>query len=318
MNDYQKEAEIESNRIVRYLRGNLGQNEHIPLNIREVLERLPLYSTQDAIDDEEFEFEGLNFEAPNIGKLIEDSFWVLHDELQEKLVEEIRQYRESLYESNQRIVGIIDGRLQDDSRSLPFNPAHSLKISYLLNEYFRDRYSKSEHSERQVESEFGKQFVAKYDTYRACSRLSKYCTLDSQKREKNFRELQYRQNSKPEIFKNKKEVALFFLALHYSRYLYVFQGWPIEERLNVRQLFEDNEYYVKPCDNCRGGIHINDKYMMSEFDKNTNPDNEHYEVFSELWKQFDEYPSLESPPPLLPDCLRYKRLKTKHLNTPSP
>jgi len=287
--------------IARYLRGKLNHEEYVSLEVREILEELPLYTARITSDKEEYEFKGLNFDDSNLIGEIENSISLLHNELQSILLERLRQVR--INHPNQ--FDIIDGRLQVDDREFPFDQIYSYKISYLVGEYFRIKTGNSSNTLSDLKHEYGDDFKNKSNIYKAC--LAVLPGSQSQ-RKINCYKMVYLSENEPRYFATKRDVVVFFRALQLSKYLFKFAGQYIETRANVLQIFRNEHYYLDPCVRC-DNPRIVESYIKSEFDKYSDssdgPGKNAYSIMSDFTRIIES----DTHETLLPEALEYHSTK---------
>jgi hypothetical protein len=302
--DNHEELNAEPAKIARYLRGKLNHDEYVSLEVREILEELPLYTARITSDKEEYEFKGLNFDDPNHGSLIDASIRLMHRELQTVLLEETRQVRID----NPNAFDNRDGRIRVHDKEIPFNQKCSYKISYLTEEYFRVKTGTSAYKYSDLRHHFGDQFTDKSNIYKAC--LAVHPSSQAQ-RKINYYKTAYLSDNDPRYFETKRDVAVFFRALQLSRYLFKFAGQYIETRANVLQIFRNEHYYLDPCIRC-DNPRIVESYIKSEFDKYSDssdgPGKKAYSIMSDLARIVES----DTQATLLPDELVYHDLKISH------
>jgi len=295
--DNHEKLAYESDKIVRYLRGNLIHNENVSLEVWEILDALPFYPTQVAMSEDEFEFKGLNFSKPELRDQIEDSIRLLHEELQEILLDRINQVRISNPDSFDR----INGRIQVDDREYPFNPKYSYKISHLTSEYFRKKTGNSSYTLSDLKREYSDEFKNKSNVYKACLAV---IPANQAQRKVNCYKMAYLSENDPRYFKTKRDVAVFFRALQLSKYLFMYAGQCIESRVDVMRIFRNRHLYLDPCVRC-DNPRIIESYIKSEFDKysdsSNGPGKKAFSIMSDLNRIIES----DIQETLLPEALEY-------------
>ncbi|NQT64169.1 MAG: hypothetical protein HQ556_14515 [Candidatus Marinimicrobia bacterium] len=313
-NSYDRDIkDYEAKAIVRFLRGEVYEFDPIPDDTLKILQELHIFPPYDVNLEKELEVKNLDSNDPQVGNHIENAIWTLHDELQERLIPIIRHARDSNPD-------LLDFTAEDliiySSERFPYQSDQSYKISYLFKEYASVLDRSPQFTNKDPFEYLGDLFRSKYNVYRACLLIATHTPQRmNHDDDKNFGNMYYISESDPKRFNNRVEVAIFIRALLRSKYLFIFAGTPIEARINVHHLFEDDNYYVEPCDNCPKSIFITNKYLTAEFNHQSDPRDFPGKAVWELIKMLDDLVNSGKIDQLLPKCLGYKRPKKNSQTT---